>query len=318
MNWVGSEAMSKHGIHINDGDVLNHKYVVLSHIATGGMSEVYLVSDLKQPSQKWAVKVSSVTSKLARKLIDEAKILSALDHPTLPYVADFFSTDQYFYLVMEYIEGNTLTDYFEQNNRKLSVETILDIGVQLSDVLHYLHKQEPDPIIYRDIKPGNIMIKENGQIVLVDFGIARKYQEDQLKDTVRIGTVGFAAPEQFEKKQTDARTDIFSLGALLYYLFSKGKYVYIAQKPIRDFQKGLPSHLEQCIQTCTQLEPEKRIQDIREAKILLLKAKEEWEKGKLTQFIYKHDAKFNLAYWKYPTLLSLFIVGLSLFLYFLL
>lgn len=310
--------MSKHGIHIKNGEILNHKYIVLSHIATGGMSEVYVVSELNNPEQKWAVKVSNVTSKLAQKLVDEAKILSELDHPTLPYVADFFSTDHYFYLVIEYIEGPTLTDYFEQNDSQLPIELILNLGIQLSDVLNYLHKQEPDPIIYRDVKPGNIIIKEDGQIMLIDFGIARKYQHNQLKDTVRIGTVGFAAPEQFEKKQTDVRTDIFSLGALLYYLVSKGKYVYVAQKPIREFQKGLPKNLERCIEACVELEPKNRLQDIREAKIYLLKAREEWENGKVTQFIYKHDAKFNLAYWKYPTLLSLLVVGVSLCLYYLL
>lgn len=309
--------MSKHDIYIKNGDILNQKYIVLSHLATGGMSEVYLVSELNNPNQKWAVKVSNVTSKLAQKLVDEAKILSVLNHPSLPYVADFFTTDQYFYLVIEYIQGPTLTDYFDESNSQLSIEMILNIGIQLSDVLNYLHKQNPDPIIYRDVKPGNIIIKEDGQVMLIDFGIARKYQKDQLKDTVRIGTVGFAAPEQFEKKQTDVRTDIFSLGALLYYLVSKGKYVYIAQKPIREFQKGLPKSLERCIEECVELEPKDRLTDIREAKIYLLKAREEWKNSKITQLMYKHEAKLNFAYWKYPTLLSVALVSVGLFLYFL-
>lgn len=309
--------MSKHGIYIKNGDILNNKYIVLSHIATGGMSEVYLVSEQNHPDKKWAVKVSNVNSKLARKLIDEAKILTELNHPALPYVADFFSTDQYFYLVIDYIEGQTLTDYFNQKDNHLSIELILKIGIQLADVLNYLHKHHPHPIIYRDVKPGNIIIQENGSLTLIDFGIARKYQKDQIKDTVRIGTVGFAAPEQFEKKQTDVRTDIFSLGALLYYLVSKGKYVYIAQKPIREFQKGMPKSLERCIEESVELEPKDRLQDIREAKVYLLKAREEWENSKVSQFVYRHDTKFNLAYWKYPTLLSLLIGGAGLFLYFL-
>lgn len=308
--------MSKHDIYIKNGDVLNDKYVVLSHIATGGMSEVYLVAELQQPDQKWAVKVANTKNKLAKKLVDEAKLLSRLDHPSLPYVADFFTSDDYFYLVIEYIEGPTLMELFKQQDQHLSIDTILQVGIDLSEVLNYLHKQ-PEPIIYRDIKPGNILIKADGTVMLIDFGIARKYQAEQLKDTVRIGTVGFAAPEQFEQKQTDVRTDIFSLGALLYYLTSRGKYVYIAQKPIRYFQKGLPRSLERCIGESVELEPKDRLQDIREAKIYLLKAREEWEKSKVNQFIYKNNAKFDFSYWKQPAILSLLVVGVGLFLYFL-
>src|SRR5699024_8587197 len=108
--------MSKHGIYINIGDVLKNKYKVLSHIASGGMSEVYLVEECDHPHQKWAVKVANMESKLSQKLVDEAKMLSVLDHPILPYIADFFSSDDYFYLVMEYIEGVTLADYFSEND----------------------------------------------------------------------------------------------------------------------------------------------------------------------------------------------------------
>lgn len=269
--------MNKHNIHIKKGDILNGKYHVLSHIATGGMSEVYFVEEVNDTNRRWAVKVTNMESKLASKLIDETKLLSELEHSNLPRVVDFFSTADYFFLVQEYIDAVSLSDYFQLYNNQLPLDTIIKIGVQLCDVLHYLHTQKPFPIIYRDIKPGNIMINKDTEIKLIDFGIARKFQQDRMKDTVQVGTVGFAAPEQFEKKQTDTRTDLFSLGALLYYLLSQGKYVYIAQKPIKQLHKRLPKSFDKCVTHLVELQPENRLQDAREAKILMLKAKEEWE-----------------------------------------
>src|SRR5699024_1422102 len=204
--------------------------------------EVFLVSEMAYPDRMWAVKVSNVSNKLSRKLRDETKLLSELDHQNLPRIVDFFTSDQYFYLVMEYVDGVVLSDYFIAESQSLPTTKILDIAIQLCTVIHYLHKQE-DPIIYRDLKPANIMIQHDGTIKLIDFGIARKFRQNQLSDTVRIGTVGFAAPEQFEKQQTDQRTDIFSLGAVMYYLFTGGKYVYVTQKQIQDLVKGLPKPL---------------------------------------------------------------------------
>ncbi|RDW21726.1 serine/threonine protein kinase [Oceanobacillus chungangensis] len=270
--------MNKHGILIERGDLLNNKYIVLSHIASGGMSEVYLIEEKNNLGKRWAVKITSITNKLAAKLKDEARLLSELHHSSLPHVVDFFQTEEYFYLVQEYVEGVSLSDQMALYNNQLPMETILHIGIELCEVLHYLHNQKPYPIIYRDIKPGNIMVMNNRSIKLIDFGIARRFQENLIQDTVQVGTVGFAAPEQFEKRQTDRRTDLFSLGALLYYLVSKGKYVYIAQKPIRDFNKKIPKDLEKCINKLVQLQPKDRIQDAREAKKLLLKAQEELEK----------------------------------------
>ncbi|WP_099158590.1 serine/threonine protein kinase [Virgibacillus ndiopensis] len=299
--------MNKHDIHVQKEDVLRDKYKVLSHIASGGMSEVYLIEQIDNSKKQWAVKIANMTNKLSSKLVDEAKILSVLDHPNLPHIADFFSSDQYFYLVQEYIDGVPLSELFTHQNNKLSIETIIQIGVQLCDALHFLHRQQP-PIIYRDIKPGNIMVKSDGTIKLIDFGIARRYQEDRLKDTVQIGTVGFAAPEQFEKIQSDTRTDLFSLGALLYYLLSEGKYVYVAQKPIKTFQKAIPSSLKECVDQLVKLDREDRLQDIREAKILLLKAKEEWQKSKIKQYMYTSNNKSGLIKYSFLSI-SILLVG---------
>ncbi|WP_147380249.1 serine/threonine protein kinase [Oceanobacillus picturae] len=280
--------MSKHNIFVKPGDILREKYKVVEHIATGGMSEVYRVQEVNNSFQEWAVKISNMSSKLSRKLIDETKLLSELDHPILPRVADFFQDDNYFYLVLEYVEGVSLAEFLEDDSNELKLEDIVNIGVQLCDVLYYLHTRKPHPIIYRDLKPGNILLKKDAQITLIDFGISRKYQEKQMRDTVQIGTVGFAAPEQFEKKQTDKRTDLFSLGALLYYLLSKGKYVYITQEPIKSLNSSIPKSLETCVGQLVELDPEDRLQDVREAKILLLKAREEWEHRKSKQYSKKN------------------------------
>jgi len=283
----------KHPIHVKKGDIVGEKYHVLAHIASGGMSEVFLVDEKANTENRWAIKVVKRDHPLARKLEREAEILSSLEHPALPYVVDFFQNESYYFLVMEYTHGVSLYDYLEIHNQMLPVEQVIDIGKQLCDVLKCLHLNKPNPIIYRDIKPGNIIMKDDGTIALIDFGTARMFQEDIVKDTVRVGTVGFAAPEQFEKKQTDERTDLFSLGALFYYLLSEGKYVYIAQKPIKSFHSKLPKSLNKCIDKLVNLTPEDRPQSIMEVEEMLEAAEEELhkkttkKKGLRLQFLQK-------------------------------
>jgi len=276
------DQLNKHGIHIKKGDHLNGKYRVLSHISSGGMSEVYLIEDMTNPENRWAIKVTKKSHPLSQSLYNETNILSELDHPSLPYVVDSFSTEDYYFLVMEYIDGVALSDLFDIHNQQFPLDLIIHIGKQVSDVIAFLHTREPHPIIYRDLKPGNILIKSDHTVKLIDFGTAKKFERNQLFDTARIGTVGFAAPEQFEKKQTDERTDLFSLGALLYYLLSKGKYVYAADKPIREFHSTLPKSLEKCVTKLVETKTEERIQTIGEVRLLLEKAEKEIEKPKLT------------------------------------
>ena len=267
--------MGKHDIHLQTGDMLKGRYQIVREIGSGGMSVVYLAIELGKDTF-WAVKAADMNKKISKRLFSEAKILSELDHPGLPRIADFFSSEdgRYFFLVQEYIDGQPLLERFEQNDCRMEEEEVLDIGIAICDVLSFLHSQ-PAPIIYRDLKPANIMITEEGKIKLIDFGIARKYVQDQLKDTLQIGTVGFAAPEQFEKRQSDQRTDLFSLGALLYYLLSGGKYVYISQKPIEQFRKGLTVSLRKCIHSLVRTNPADRPKSAEAARDLLVKAKKE-------------------------------------------
>ncbi|MEK3887590.1 serine/threonine protein kinase [Bacillus sp. FSL K6-3431] len=269
--------MAKHNIHIEDGEVLKDRYQIISKIGSGGMSVVYLAKEVMNEDRLWAIKVADMENRISKRLFSEAKILSELDHPALPKIADFFSSndERYFYLVQEYVKGESLYEIFEQNDSLLEEATIADIGIQLCDVLQYLHTLKPTPIIYRDIKPANIMITHDGHMKLIDFGIARKYVHEKVKDTLQIGTVGFAAPEQFEKRQSDTRTDLFSLGALLYYLLTGGRYVYIAQKPVQAFRQHLSKSMKKCIRLLVKTNPEERIQTAEEVKEYLLAAKVE-------------------------------------------
>jgi serine/threonine protein kinase len=149
----------------------------------------------------------------------EALLLARLSHPNLPRIYEQFEEDGRWYLVMDFIEGQTLEEYLARCAGSLPVKEALQIGVQLTNVLGYLYSRQP-PIVFRDLKPSNVMRTPDGQVYLIDFGIARLFKPGQQKDTIAFGSPGFAAPEQYGKAQTTPRSDIYSLGALLHYLLT--------------------------------------------------------------------------------------------------
>lgn len=149
----------------------------------------------------------------------EARILSRLNHPNLPAFTDFFTEGTRYFLVMEFVDGHTLEDLLEANNGPFSERRVLGWARQLCDVLEYLHNQQP-PIIFRDLKPGNIMLTRGGRIKLIDFGIARLFRPSGSQDTQLLGTPGFAPPEQYGSAQTDERSDIYSLAMTLFQLMT--------------------------------------------------------------------------------------------------
>jgi serine/threonine protein kinase len=156
----------------------------------------------------------------ARKLFDqEASILSQLNHPNLPQVIDFFEDNGRAYLAMEFVWGESLEKRLEQARSPLMERQVLQWAVQICQVLHYLHSRQP-PVIFRDLKPSNIMVNSAGTIKLVDFGIARTYKEEKLQDTIALGSENYAAPEQWGQAQTDPRSDIYGLGATMYHLLA--------------------------------------------------------------------------------------------------
>ena len=207
------------------GEVLKGKYQILQKIGEGGFSYVYLAIDLELMNKQWAIKevVRSGKDAAGRNveatLEREAEILSRLDHPNIVAIHDVFKTDEFIYVVMDHVEGESLAKVLRREGAQ-SAADVQAWMLQLCDALSYLHNQEP-PIIFRDIKPGNIMLRPDGYVKLIDFGVVREYKEGKSADTVAFGTVGFAAPEARENKmQTDARSDIFSMGATMWNLLT--------------------------------------------------------------------------------------------------
>jgi serine/threonine protein kinase len=205
-----------------------HRYRVKRLVGGGGMAWVYQVERLDGDANLslWALKElrpqteDPETQAHARTLFNqEAQILSQLSHPNLPEVIDFFEDQGRAYLVMEFIWGESLEKRLEQTRSPLLEREVLQWAVQVCDVLEYLHTRQP-PVIFRDMKPSNIMVDHAGLIKLVDFGIARTYKEDKLKDTIALGSENYAAPEQWGQAQTDARSDIYGLGATMYHLLA--------------------------------------------------------------------------------------------------
>ena len=207
------------------GTVIAGRYVVECTLGQGGMGVVYRVTDRNLPGRRWALKemlpdpaddVAEQEAQFRR----EAEILCGLHHPTLPAVSAWFIEDGRHCLVMEYIHGETLFDVLQNTAEPfLPEETLRAWGMQLCDTLQYLHAQDP-PVIYRDLKPKNVILTQDG-LKLIDFGIARTFEADKAVDTIVIGTPGFASPEQYGRRQTDARSDIYSLGATLHALATR-------------------------------------------------------------------------------------------------
>lgn len=202
--------------------LLNNRYEIICEVGQGGFGVVYKARDTFSKSQlrQVAIKQINLRSLSSRQIIEatdsynrEVTLLSRLTHINLPSIYDHFTDPEHWYLVMDFIQGETLEDYLKQAGH-LSVRETLDIGVQLANVLGYLHSQEP-PIIFRDVKPGNIMRAPNGRLYLIDFGIARHFHPDKKRDTGALGSPGYAAPEQYGRAQSTERTDIFGLGATL-------------------------------------------------------------------------------------------------------
>src|SRR5438132_3833824 len=207
--------------------LLAGRYQLLSRIGQGGMGAVYKAADTRFNNRPVAIKEMSSTGLPPARLQEaeeaferEAHLLADLLHPNLPRIYDSFTENDRSYLVMDFIEGQTLEEYLEQiGGGPLPADQVIKWAQQLCDVLNYLHTHEP-PIVFRDLKPANVMISESGHIFLIDFGIARIFKPGKQHDTVALGSPGYAAPEQYGKSQSTPRSDIYSLGALLHHLLT--------------------------------------------------------------------------------------------------
>lgn len=242
----------------------NDTYEIKSIIGKGGMSTVYL-AEHKRLHTRWAVKEVRKQQGTRFDFLAESNILKRLQHPMLPRIVDIFEDRDCIYIVEDFVEGITLDDLLKQQ-KKVDEPQGLQWFRDLCGVLTYLHGQRPHPIIYRDMKPSNIMLQPDGSLKLIDFGIAREYKQESNADTTYIGTKGYAAPEQFGKAQTDARTDIYSLGVTMYHLLT-GKSPY--EPPyqfvsVRQLVPELSHGIEYILNKCVQSEPSDRYQTVDE------------------------------------------------------
>lgn len=252
------------------GQVIDDKYEILKLIGQGGMSRVYLAMD-KRLNKQWAIKEIEKRAKdknneiVIQSAIAEANLIKQLDHPAIVRIVDIIDNGDVIYIIEDYIEGETLSSVLETQGAQPQ-ELVIEWAMQICEALEYLHTRKP-PIIYRDMKPANVMIKPDGNIKVIDFGIAREYKDQSLADTVSLGTKGYAAPEQFGGKgQTDARTDVYCLGVTLYHLLTGQNPCEPPYEiyPIRHWNPQLSAGLEAIIQKCTQLNPDDRYQSCAE------------------------------------------------------
>lgn len=256
---------------LSTNTILNQRYRILHSVGRGGMGAVYMGQDMQLGQRLVAIKEMSQGSLYPQEVqagIEsfkrEAHLLAGLQHPNLPSIYDHFEQNQRWYLVMSFIQGETLQDYLKYiPGGKMPLEEVLKIGIELCTVLHYLHTYQP-PIIFRDLKPSNIMRNKNGHIYLIDFGIARHFKPGQEKDTSSYASPGYAAPEQYGRAQTTPRSDIYSLGATLYHLLSgyAPSQSPFRLPPLQSLVPTLPPRLTSLITHMLDLEENRRPPDM--------------------------------------------------------
>ncbi len=259
---------------LKEGTVLDGKYEVLKKIGEGGMSIVYLGRNNRLNMQLAVKEIKNDGSKstevLLKGLEREANILKDVDHPVIPRIIDIVKYGGTVCVIMDFIEGENLADKLKVDGA-LPQEDVIEWSLELASALDYLHSMNP-PIIYRDMKPSNVMLRPEGGVKLIDFGTAKTYEIENNADTTALGTRGYAAPEQFGDAKgrgiykTDARTDIYNLGATMYHMVTGKNPQEPPYKilPIREVNPMLSTGLEQIILKCTQPNPEDRYQSCKE------------------------------------------------------
>jgi serine/threonine protein kinase len=258
---------------------LKNRYKVGSTLGVGAYGTVYLAEDSENKGAKVAVKeiveqdLSPDERADALELFSrESRILMSLRHRGLPAVIDSFSADECHYLVMEYIEGETLEALLKKSASPFPAKKVTAWALELAKILEYLHTRKPDPVIFRDLKPSNIMLDSRGQIRLIDFGIARYFTAGKIKDTYAMGTPGYSPPEQYGHGQSDMRTDIFSLGVTLYHLLTNqdpAQFNFKFPSPGQYASSDVPDWFEKILMKCIALNPSDRFQSSTDLKYAL-------------------------------------------------
>jgi outer membrane protein assembly factor BamB/tRNA A-37 threonylcarbamoyl transferase component Bud32 len=266
---------------LQSGVTLVNRYHIQEVIGVGGMGSVYRARDMHFPNVVKLVAVKEMINQAADPLVRqtivqnferEANILATLSHPAIPRIYDYFSQDDHSYLVLEFVNGKDLEQIIAETEGFLPEEQVLAWGIELCDVLVFLHHHKPDPIVFRDMKPSNVMINQSNHVVLVDFGIAKPFQTGQ-KGTM-IGTEGYSPPEQYRGEATTL-ADVYALGATLHHALTRRDPrleppFSFAERPIRKINPQVSVEFETVVNTALQYNAQERFKSIEEMKDALI------------------------------------------------
>ena len=266
---------------LKPGTTLVDRYLIQEVIGVGGMGSVYRARDLHFPNVIKLVAVKEMINQARDPLIRqtivqnferEANILVTLSHPSIPRIFDYFSHDDRSYLVLEYVNGKDLEAILNDSTNFISEDQIISWAIELCDVLDFLHNHKPEPIIFRDMKPSNVMVNQYNHIILVDFGIAKIFKAGQ-KGTM-IGTEGYSPPEQYRGEAT-LLADIYALGATLHHLLTRRDPrletpFTFDERPIRQINPSISADLETIVNKALEYNPEDRYQTAGEMKEAML------------------------------------------------
>lgn len=254
---------------LQPGVTLQDRYLILGVLGTGGMSSVYKGRDLHFPNVTKLVAVKEMINLAAdptmyemvvRNFEREADLLATLSHPAIPRIYDYFTHEDTSYLVMEYIEGKDLEEVLRDSDDFLAESQVLTWAIEICDVLSFLHNHQGQPIVFRDIKPSNIMVDQHAHIRLIDFGIARVFSPGQ-KGTM-IGTEGYSPPEQYRGEAAPVG-DVYALGATLHHLLTKRDPraeapFSFSERLVRQINSNVSPEFESVINTALAYDPKDR------------------------------------------------------------
>jgi len=278
-----SDVAKPHTEQLQTGSTLENRYLIQGVLGVGGMGAVYRARDLHFPNVAKLVAVKemiiqardpAVRGTIVHNFEREANILATLDHPAIPRIYDYFTHNERSYLVLEYINGRDLEAVLQESEGPIPEQKVIQWAVELCDVLAYLHNHNPEQIIFRDMKPSNVMINVHNHVILIDFGIAKPFQGNQ-KGTM-IGTEGYAPPEQYRGEAT-LLVDIYALGATLHHLLTRRDPrleppFSFGERLIHETNPKVSQDLERVVYKALQYTPSDRYQSAQEMKTALLEA----------------------------------------------
>ena len=276
---TGRDGQAESGL--QPGATLQNRYLIQGVLGVGGMGSVYRARDMRFPNVTKLVAVKEILNlapdptireMIVKTFEREANILATLSHPAIPQIFDYFTQGDRSFLVQEFIEGKDLEAHLASMPGLLSEEIVVDWSVQLCEVLAYLHAYQPTPIVFRDMKPSNVMLDQHNRIRLIDFGIARGFEAGQ-KGTM-IGTEGYSPPEQY-RGEASPPGDIYALGATIHHLLTKQDPrieppFSFAERPLRKANPGVSAELDAIVATALNYNPTERFSSATAMKEALL------------------------------------------------